>query len=160
MWFVAYEWSKRHLTELTAPSDSPAEKNSHDTAGQEAHAHDAFMPTWFVPVCAGAFAATVAWAVGYPADTIKTRIQAVSLSGGRVPGMMETAAAMVRETGGGVTVALYRGFGLKLLRAVPASAVAFFAYEESRRWIESNHPSPSGAAAAADDQERSTTAQK
>jgi len=24
---------------------------------------------------------------------------------------------------------------LKLLRAVPASAVAFFAYEESRRWL-------------------------
>ena len=74
--------------------------------------------------------------VGYPADTIKTRIQAASLSGGRAPGVMETAVGMVRETGGDVGKAFYRGFGLKLLRAVPASAVAFFAYEESRRWLE------------------------
>ena len=42
---------------------------------------------------------------------------------------------MIAECDGSVVRGLYRGFGLKLLRAVPASAVAFFAYEESRRWL-------------------------
>ena len=41
-----------------------------------------------------------------------------------------------RESGGDVLRAFYRGFDLKLLRAVPASAVSFFAYEEARRWLE------------------------
>lgn len=82
---------------------------------------------------------------------VTTRIQAAALSGGRVPGVMETASTMVRETGGDVGKAFYRGFGLKLLRAVPASAVAFFAYEESRRWIEKSdeQPAKKNAAAAA-----------
>ena len=82
------------------------------------------------------------------------------MSGGRAPGVMETAMGMVRETGGDVGKAFYRGFGLKLLRAVPASAVAFFAYEESRRWLEEDvaakhtYPdaSPSLAAVAAAEQ--------
>lgn len=52
------------------------------------------------------------------------------------PGLAETCAAMLRESGGDVLRAFYRGFDLKLLRAVPASAVSFFAYEEARRWLE------------------------
>ena len=68
---------------------------------------------------------------------------------------METAMGMVRETGGDVGKAFYRGFGLKLLRAVPASAVAFFAYEEARWWMEgdgasnSTHPDAALSLAAA-----------
>ena len=54
----------------------------------------------------------------------------------RAPGLAETCAAMLRESGGDVLRAFYRGFDLKLLRAVPASAVSFFAYEEARRWLE------------------------
>lgn len=135
VWFVAYEWSKRHLSELTE------EAKSETTSSDSGCATKAAVPSWSVPVCAGAFAATVAWGVGYPADTIKTRIQSASLTGGRVPGVMETAATMVRETEGNVGKALYRGFGLKLLRTVPASAVAFFAYEECRsRWIGESKP--------------------
>ena len=45
---------------------------------------------------------------------------------------------MVREKGGDFVGALYRGFNLKLLRAVPASAVCFFAYEV-RLGIEPRH---------------------
>ena len=93
-----------------------------------------------VPLCAGAFAAAVAWGVGYPADLVKTRVQShaarSAAAGMRAPGLAETCAAMLRESGGDVLRAFYRGFDLKLLRAVPASAVSFFAYEEARRWLE------------------------
>lgn len=117
VWFVAYEWSKRNLESRTAREGANPKSPA-------------------VPLAAGAFAAAVAWGVGYPFDTIKTRVQSAALSGRRTPGVMETAAALIREQRGDVVSGLYRGFNLKLLRAVPASAVAFFAYEESRRWIE------------------------
>ena len=91
--------------------------------------------------CRRTFAEAVAWGVGYPADLVKTRVQAHaarSAAAGmlRAPGLAETCAAMLRESGGDVLRAFYRGFDLKLLRAVPASAVSFFAYEEARRWLE------------------------
>jgi solute carrier family 25 carnitine/acylcarnitine transporter 20/29 len=63
-----------------------------------------------VPLVAGAWAAMAAWTVGYPADLIKTRIQAnpsVHLA------MIGTAQQLIRESGGSVVVGLYRGFGLK-----------------------------------------------
>jgi solute carrier family 25 carnitine/acylcarnitine transporter 20/29 len=50
---------------------------------------------------------------------IKTRIQA-----GGTGGIWETAQVLRSEPGG-----LYRGFSLKLVRAVPASMIGFFMYE-------------------------------
>ena len=136
VWFAAYEWSKRRMAGGCVSRD---EHESGPTATSPT-ATDAA-----VPVCAGAFAAAVAWGVGYPADLVKTRVQAqaaknLGLAAGgataRAPGLAETCAAMLRESGGDVLRAFYRGFDLKLLRAVPASAVSFFAYEEARRWLE------------------------
>eukprot|EP00873_Tetraselmis_striata_P003893 jgi/Tetstr1/424157/TSEL_014763.t1 len=102
VWFASYEWSKQKMMPRT-------ESASQDSA-------EAAPPMW-VPLTAGAFAATVAWAVGYPFDPIKTRIQAAAAAGGRVPSVSETASDMLRETGGNPLRAFYRGFGLKLARA-------------------------------------------
>ncbi len=126
VWFVAYEWSKRALENASGSRDARASQK-----------------TTAVPLAAGAFAAAAAWGIGYPFDLIKTRVQAsalVSFSANglekkTVPGVVQTARAMIAECDGSVIRGLYRGFSLKLLRAVPASAVAFFAYEESRRWL-------------------------
>lgn len=129
-WFVAYEWSKRQMTRAAANDDENDEAATTSRGRTDAA----------VPLCAGAFAAAVAWGVGYPADLVKTRVQAhaarSAAAGMRAPGLAETCAAMLRESGGDVLRAFYRGFDLKLLRAVPASAVSFFAYEEARRWLE------------------------
>jgi len=127
VWFAAYEWSKRRMAGGCVSRD---EHESGPTATSPT-ATDAA-----VPVCAGAFAAAVAWGVGYPADLVKTRVQAQAAKNLGAPGLAETCAAMLRESGGDVLRAFYRGFDLKLLRAVPASAVSFFAYEEARRWLE------------------------
>ena len=129
VWFAAYEWSKRRMVQASRDDDDDEATTSRRTDAA-------------VPLCAGAFAAAVAWGVGYPADLVKTRVQAHaarSAAAGmmmRAPGLAETCAAMLRESGGDVLRAFYRGFDLKLLRAVPASAVSFFAYEEARRWLE------------------------
>ena len=132
VWFAAYEWSKRRMVQASRDDDDDEATTSRRTDAA-------------VPLCAGAFAAAVAWGVGYPADLVKTRVQAqaaaAAAAGGATmtrsaPGLAETCAAMLRESGGDVLRAFYRGFDLKLLRAVPASAVSFFAYEEARRWLE------------------------
>ena len=88
-----------------------------------------------VPVVAGAWAATVAWVVGYPADVLKTRIlgspQSMSLT-------QASRDLLSKEPPGVISSvrALYRGLGLKLLRAVPSSAVNFSVYEWTKRKLE------------------------
>ena len=77
-----------------------------------------------VPLGSGAVAATVAWAVGYPFDLIKTRQQA-----GNNLTITETAHRLIGEADGRVIQGLYSGFRLKLLRAVPASMIGFSVYE-------------------------------
>ncbi|KAH8074689.1 hypothetical protein JL721_2259 [Aureococcus anophagefferens] len=89
-----------------------------------------------VPVVAGAWAATVAWVVGYPFDLLKTRIQ-----GSPTPLSLTGAARdlLRREAAPGAVSAvavLYRGLGLKLLRAVPSSGLNFLAYESAKRELE------------------------
>ena len=64
-------------------------------------------------------------AVGYPFDIIKTRIQAAP----QQQGIYATAIELMQEGNGMGIRGLYRGFGLKLVRAVPASMVGFLTYE-------------------------------
>ena len=66
VWFVAYEWSKRRMT-VRATNDDENDEAATTSRGRTDAA---------VPLCAGAFAAAVAWGVGYPADLVKTRVQA------------------------------------------------------------------------------------
>ena len=66
-------------------------------------------------------------AVGYPFDIIKTRIQCTPNNANQ--GIYKTAIELVKEANGDVVRGLYRGFGLKLVRAVPASMVGFTTYE-------------------------------
>lgn len=106
VWFAAYEAAKRRLQE-DCPDTGP------------------ILP----PLGAGAFAATVAWAVGYPADLIKTRIQA-----GASTGIWNTTRGIVEEHG---WRGLYRGFAMKLVRAIPASMIGFGTYEFVKGEIES-----------------------
>jgi len=87
-----------------------------------------------VPLLSGALAATAAWGVGYPADLIKTRIQA---SGSMSLGIYGTAQLLIKEADGQILAGLYRGFGLKLVRSIPASMIGFTVYEFVKKHIES-----------------------
>jgi solute carrier family 25 (mitochondrial carnitine/acylcarnitine transporter), member 20/29 len=57
---------------------------------------------------------------------IKTRIQASGQP--NVKGIYSTALEILEESNGRVS-ALYRGFGLKLVRSIPASMIGFTVYE-------------------------------
>ncbi|KAG5189236.1 carnitine/acylcarnitine translocase, partial [Tribonema minus] len=106
VWFASYEAAKRALA-------GDAAAGPLDPAAQ---------------VAAGATAATAAWCVGYPADVVKTRMQAHGASGS----FAETVARM--HAAEGVRV-FWRGLGLKLARAIPMSAIGFFAYEEVAAYL-------------------------
>jgi solute carrier family 25 carnitine/acylcarnitine transporter 20/29 len=107
VWFVAYEWAKMNWTDrFNVDGDS--------------------SPSPVGSMTCGAFAGSVAWAVGYPFDTIKTRVQASAVRGESLT-IREAVSSLVAER------ALYRGFGLKLLRTIPSSAVCFVVYEEAMR---------------------------
>ena len=112
VWFLAYDRAKAAFSTENAPADDPT-----------------------APVAAGAVAATVAWLVGYPADLLKTRIQ-----GSATPLSLSRAARelIAREPPGlgNAVAALYRGLGLKLLRAVPSSMVNFGVYEWTKGKLE------------------------
>mmetsp|Transcript_2861 Transcript_2861/g.7917 ORF Transcript_2861/g.7917 Transcript_2861/m.7917 type:complete len:274 (-) Transcript_2861:233-1054(-) len=105
VWFATYEYSKTTLTE--AWKETPANQVT-------------------VPLVSGGIAATVAWGVGYPFDLIKTRIQA---SAQPQHGIIATAQELIAESNGNALTGLYRGFGWKLARAIPASMVGFITYE-------------------------------
>lgn len=115
VWFASYEYAKTELTNYRTIDGSEAPENDIAT-----------------PMLAGAFAATTAWGVGYPADLIKTRIQA-----GSGKGIVATAKEIVKESGGRPVHGLYKGFSLKLLRAIPASAIGFLTYETAAKFLTS-----------------------
>lgn len=114
VWFASYEYAKTELTEYNKVDNGGTSSPQNDIA---------------TPMLAGAFAASTAWAVGYPADLIKTRIQA-GLGGG----ILSTARDIINESG---MRGLYSGFSLKLFRAIPASAVGFLTYETASKFLTS-----------------------
>lgn len=123
VWFASYEWAKRALA-------------ARERSGGGARA----LPADAAPLGCGAFAATVAWAVGYPADIVKTRVQSPRSHGAPPPSVLGAAAELLAESGGSPLRAFYRGFGLKLARAVPMNAVAFVVYERAKGALEAAWP--------------------
>ena len=113
VWFLSYEMCKTKLEKYYS------EKNNYVTTNGN-------QSSFVIPLLSGAYAATVAWAVGYPFDIIKTRIQAGTSNGG----IIRTAQDIIAESEGRVIGGLYRGFGLKLMRAIPSSAIGFLVYEK------------------------------
>ncbi|KAK6505525.1 hypothetical protein TWF481_007420 [Arthrobotrys musiformis] len=112
VWFGAYEYvslafRNLHLTATGIPKDE-------NTAGEM--------------MIAGACAGVCYNAVLFPADTIKSRMQTAAVGGigSRQLGFWDTGKDIYRS--GGIR-GLYRGCGITVLRAAPASAVIFLVYE-------------------------------
>lgn len=64
----------------------------------------------------------------YPMDIIKSKLQTQALGRGLYKGIWDCARQVVRYEGVG---GLYRGFSPCLMRAFPANAAAFLAYEQA-----------------------------
>jgi solute carrier family 25 (mitochondrial carnitine/acylcarnitine transporter), member 20/29 len=127
VWFVAYDVCKTSLCPELVTTTTDDNTASTTTA----------VPV-LVSLGSGAVAATVAWLVGYPADLIKTRIQAQTLSSSLPSvslGIVGTARLLIAEAHGNVLAGLYRGLGLKLVRAIPSSMIGFTVYEHVKDWL-------------------------
>jgi len=123
VWFLSYEYFKRKCLERQRGED---ERRGSLLRGEEDKEEKLSS---IEAMSCGASAGAVAWAVGYPFDTIKTHIQA-NTSSTYKPSIWEAFSHLRR------TNTLYKGFGLKLLRAVPASAICFVSYEECRKLLD------------------------
>lgn len=147
IWFLAYDICKTSLLQYALFNNNNNNGSSDLEYNDESirNNNSSNVPV-SVSLLSGAVAATVAWAVGYPADLIKTRIQASTLlthnnnnntnAAASTTGILETARQIVRESDGRVVAALYRGFAMKLLRSIPASMIGFTVYEGVKRRIE------------------------
>ena len=126
VWFVAYEWSKTALEERFPPKDVNGKPAAFAAAA---------------PLAAGAFAATRRGASGTH-STSSRRACRRRCKTRSAHGAGGDRARDGPRGGGGLGGGLYR-FNMKLLRAVPASAVAFFAYE-GMRWLDEQNPASEG----------------
>ncbi|KAK6342816.1 hypothetical protein TWF718_008202 [Orbilia javanica] len=112
VWFGAYEYVSLFFRNLHATSTGKAKEEN--TAGEM--------------MIAGACAGVCYNGVLFPADTIKSRMQTAAVGGigSRQMGFWDTGKDIYRMGGVG---GLYRGCGITVLRAAPASAVIFLVYE-------------------------------
>ncbi|TKC33190.1 hypothetical protein EI555_008514 [Monodon monoceros] len=79
----------------------------------------------------GGIAGICLWLVIYPVDCIKSRIQVLSMFG-KQAGFIRTLLSVVKKEG---VAALYSGLKATLIRAFPANAALFLAYEYSRKMM-------------------------
>jgi len=77
---------------------------------------------------AGGTAGILSWALSYPIDVIKTRVQADTR--GQYRGMLHATTASVQQHGWSI---LFKGFSACMYRAFVVNAVTFVVFEESRR---------------------------
>ena len=133
VWFASYEYAKVELTKYKQQND--INNNNDNERRSTTTTEDEIV----IPMLSGAFAATTAWGIGYPFDLIKTRIQAGTSTGG----IISTAKDIINESsssdngGSRAFYGLYRGFGLKLIRSIPASAIGFLVYETAAKALSS-----------------------
>jgi solute carrier family 25 carnitine/acylcarnitine transporter 20/29 len=137
VWFASYEYAKVELTKYKQQND--INNNNNNNNNNERRSSTSTEDEIVIPMLSGAFAATTAWGIGYPFDLIKTRIQAGTNTGG----IIMTAKDIINESsssdngGSRAFYGLYRGFGLKLIRSIPASAIGFLVYETAAKALSS-----------------------
>ena len=120
-WFGSYEG-------VSALFKSRAAK----AAGRDSQEANATIPVW-QQLVAGAVAGMIYNFSGYPADTLKTRMQTEVVSSGGVPQSFWSVGKTIwREQG---LRGLYRGCGITVARSAPSSAVIFTIYESLKGWI-------------------------
>uniref|UniRef100_UPI00358E1ABC mitochondrial ornithine transporter 1 n=1 Tax=Myxine glutinosa TaxID=7769 RepID=UPI00358E1ABC len=79
-------------------------------------------------VLSGGLGGVALWAVVYPIDSVKSRIQVMSMAGER-GGLLVTLSRILRHEG---LRALYAGFTPTIIRAFPANGALFLAYEYTK----------------------------
>ena len=92
------------------------------------------VPAWKLLI-AGGLCGYFYWGPWYPIDIVKSKLQADSLANPRYKGSLDCARQILQTEGVG---GFYRGFAPCMLRAFPANAATFFAFEMTMRAIGRN----------------------
>ncbi|KAJ9116183.1 hypothetical protein QFC20_000863 [Naganishia adeliensis] len=83
--------------------------------------------SWSELMIAGGCAGTASWLATFPLDTIKTRMQGMSLSPGeKMPSTLQVTRNIIRTEG---WRCLFNGLTPTLIRAFPTNAVVFLSFE-------------------------------
>jgi len=123
LYFAAYDVIKDKVgivlsSRLESESDSLAKDGT-----LEANS----MHAWAASSLAGGFSGALTWAIIYPFDVIKTRIQTTPLDTPLEKRRMGYIYRQIMENHGWRF--LFRGLGVTLLRAFPVNAIIFPVYE-------------------------------
>lgn len=113
MYFATYDTIKARVENLLE------DKDDHHPIPTHAHA-------WAASALAGGISGAWTWAIIYPFDVIKSRIQTAPLDRHLQKGMWTVARELVQENGWRF---MFRGLGVTLVRAFPVNAIIFPVYE-------------------------------
>lgn len=113
-YFMAYEHAKEFLLNKfvhSAPKMSPEKEH---------------VRTYQAIALAGGYAGFMYWVVVFPVDTVKSVMQADSLTNPRYRGVVDCVQKLYKEGG---PARFVRGISPSLIRSFPANAVTFVAFE-------------------------------
>lgn len=113
LYFAVYDTIRDRVESLLEEKD--------DDHPIPSHAH-----AWAASALAGGISGASTWAIIYPFDVIKSRIQTSSLERHLQKGMWTVGSDIVREHG---WKHMFRGLGVTLVRAFPVNAIIFPVYE-------------------------------
>ena len=112
-YFATYDSCKSRVETLL--------EDKNDSHPIPSHAH-----AWAASALAGGVSGAWTWAIIYPFDVIKSRMQTGPLDRHLQKGMWTVGADIVQEHG---VKRLFRGLGITLVRAFPVNAIIFPVYE-------------------------------
>lgn len=112
-------------------------------------------PSWFpvhpslVPFVCGSVSGVTSWALIYPLDVVKTKVQQRALAGEKYRGPLETLHRLVRGTDpanprplfAGIG-RLYRGLGISALRSITTHGLLWTLFDMTALYIDNLPPSP------------------
>ncbi|KZV72923.1 mitochondrial carrier [Peniophora sp. CONT] len=101
------------------------------------------IPASLVPFFCGSLAGVTSWALIYPLDVVKTKVQQRALAGERYRGVVETFQRLVRGPDPehpkpfiqGVA-RIYRGLGVSALRSVTTHGLLWTFFDLTSNWID------------------------
>lgn len=118
MYFAGYDFFKDRINAFFAKQAGIDESQS----GNMEHSH-----AWAASTLAGGITGALTWAVIYPFDIIKTRIQTAPIDTPLQERRILTVARNAIETGG--VKSLFRGLNITVIRAFPVNGIIFPVYE-------------------------------
>jgi solute carrier family 25 carnitine/acylcarnitine transporter 20/29 len=92
----------------------------------DTHNSSSEQHTWIASAFAGGFSGSFTWAIIYPIDVIKTRIQTAPLDATSNLGMLSVGRSIIANHGWRY---MFRGLGIALFRAFPVNGIIFPVYE-------------------------------